>query len=219
MRYWVTRGFLPTSRARAACRSRFGSSNSCQTRIRCAAVMNSAMKSQPVAGHGNGFVLTQYHPSWSPAASSSQSSTSSSSTACASKTMCCPRSIAPQGSDGNTERNPHLDEHESPPEPGTIREGRVSGREIPGFAPEELDQPRPGQANGRAAGPGVGSSRRAEPGSLLALPEGQGDGLLRAVAVDLQLHLVARRVLADPVAQLLVAGDRAAVEADDDVAA
>ena len=65
-----------------------------QTRIRCAAVMNSAMKPQPAAGHGNGSVRTQNHPSWSPFSSSSQSSSSSKTIVEVCSNTICPRSIA-----------------------------------------------------------------------------------------------------------------------------
>ena len=70
------RGFRPTSFARCACQSRFGSSRSSQTSTRCAAVMKSATNRQPVAGQGNGSVRTQNQPLWS-SASSVQSSSSS----------------------------------------------------------------------------------------------------------------------------------------------
>ena len=74
--YVTTRGLRPTSFARCAWRRRFGSSRSCQTSTRCAAVMNSATKTQPGAGHGNGSVETQNQPAWSSASSPIQISSS-----------------------------------------------------------------------------------------------------------------------------------------------
>src|SRR5262245_38359246 len=71
------RGLRPTSRALAACRSRFGSSCSSHTRIRWAAVMKSATYVQPFAGHGKGSVRTQNQPSRPDESSSFQSSWSS----------------------------------------------------------------------------------------------------------------------------------------------
>ena len=53
--YASIRGLRPTSFARCAWWRRFGSSRCSQTRIRCAAVMNSATNVQPDAGQGNGF--------------------------------------------------------------------------------------------------------------------------------------------------------------------
>src|SRR5258708_31856015 len=69
-------GLRPTSSARCACRSRFGSSRSCQTRITWTAVMNRAMNVQPFAGQGNGSVATQNQPSWSSPSVSAQSDSS-----------------------------------------------------------------------------------------------------------------------------------------------
>src|SRR6202795_1025713 len=87
------RGLRPTSLARCAWWSRFGSSRRSQTRIRCAAVMKPATNVQPDAGQGKGLVRTQNQPLRSPLSSSLQSSSSQMSSASASTPW--PGSIRP----------------------------------------------------------------------------------------------------------------------------
>ena len=106
--------------------------------------------------------------------------------------------------------------------PSTAARDTICPRSIAHKVAARADR-KTGRGPGGQAGPrpvsAIGSVRRAGAGSPWRLPEGHGDGLLRPVAVDLELHLVAGFLLRDCVAQLLVGRDGLAVDADDDVAA
>src|SRR5436853_2742171 len=192
----MTRGLRPTSFARAAWRNRFGSSRSCQTSTRCAAVMNSATNAQPGAGHGNGSVRTQYQPACCSPSSPVQISSSTSGPV-VSTTAACPS--------WNSSRA-------TAPKVATPAERQ----------PAQTDRRGPGQAVGApshsAPLSGAVVGRSAEGGGRLS-PELDAHVHDLVAAVELELEGVPRLSRADDLAQLRDGCDADAVHAHDDVAA